>query len=353
MILRTLSLSLLLLNSNFCYSFPELPAPTEDLQNDPLFKTQHLLNNDGIRKHLRDHYNAQEFQVQTEDKITIHGTYIERANSTHTTIVPGGFYPGNQESMATWVKALPQEGNIIFFDARYHGREGSSLALLRSLPEYGIHEYKDILAVMNFAKEKYKPIIMNPLCAGTMHTIHALNKLKEKNILSDYNVKGLIIDSAYVSGTHVLPAGEYHFREKAIPQLLRSKIYTQDTSTEVKDRFLYKFIWNFLGYPFVSLLHWFAQSGIQKNDPITRIDDKIAQLQHIPTLYIHAQDDKYAPVTHIHALKEKHANNLDEIAIFENSDHANNILKKKYEYRNIVQKFIIKVMALKTNGLDK
>ena len=322
----------------------ELPAPAQDIDNDPLFVTKNLVNTQGVRHHLEKYYGAKSVTFKTEDNITLHGTFIARNGATHTTIVPGGFYPGNKESMASWARVLPSDGNIIFFDARGHGR--SEGLFWRNISQYAVDEYKDLLPVLDFAKAQHKPIIINPLCAGVIHTVHALKKLKDDKKLDDYDVRALIVDSSFTSPMAVLPAGVYHFREKAIPQLLRSYIYPSDSTTEVKNRLLYKLIWNFIGSPFIHLLTYFARAGIEKNDPVTRIDDKIHELQHIPMQFIHAKQDNYTGKENAEILKEKHNNPQDEIFIFEDSDHANNILKKKKEYRDAVAPFIAKVMKL-------
>ena len=346
MIKKTLIATLLMLTVS-TLAIQQLPAPDlEDIDKDPLFDTKNLLNNEGIRDHLAQYYKAEAVTFKTEDNLTLHGTFIPRENATHTTIVPGGFYPGNLETMATWARVLPTDGNIILFDARGHGKsEGPFWSTRR---QYGLHEYKDILAVLKFAKEKAKekPIILSPLCAGAMHTVHALTKLKDDKKLDGYKIHGLIIDSAFTSTLAVLPAGEYHFREKVIPQFLRSKIFTGDKSAEVKERLLYKIIWFFIGYPFISLLTWFGRGGIEQNESTTRIDTKISQLNDIPMLCIHASDDKYAPLSHAEALRDNHTNPKDEFIIFNDSDHANNILKKKKEYKAKVEAFIAKVLTL-------
>lgn len=322
----------------------ELPAPNDDLDKDPLFDTKNLLNTDAITHHLKKYYGATPFFVTTEDGITICGTLIERENATHTTIVPGGFYPGNQETMATWARVLPANGNIILFDARGHGKsEGPFWSTIR---QYGLNEYKDILAILEFAKKKEKPIIMSPLCAGALHTIHALTKLKAQDQLNDYKIRGLILDSAFTSPVAVLPAGEYHFREKAIPQLLRSWVSPNDKSSKVKEHLLYKIIWNLIGYPFISILTWLGRGGIEQNEATTRIDTKINQLSEIPMLCLHAKNDMYAPLSHAETLCANHNNANNKLVTFDDSDHANNILKKKEEYQKAVNTFIANVLAL-------
>lgn len=345
MIKRNFIIASMLFISISNYAMLELSAPdTEDIEKDPLFDTKNLLNTQGVRHHLEKHYGAQFVTFKTDDNITLHGTFIPRDGATHTTIVPGGFYPGNQESMATWARVLPSDGNIIFFDARGHGR--SEGLFWSNISRYAVDEYKDLFPVLDFAKAKQKPIIINPLCAGAIHTVHALKKLKDDKKLDDYDVRGLIVDSAFASTKAVLPAGEYHFREKAIPQMLRSYIYSSDSTTEVKNRLLYKIIWNFFGSPFIRLLTYFARPGIEQNDPATRIDDKIHELQHIPMQFIHAKQDNYTGKENAEILKEKHNNPQDEIIIFEDSDHANNILKKKKEYKDAVSRFIGKALNL-------
>ena len=341
---RSLFITSILILSTLSKSSPELPAPDSNLENDPLLNTTHLLNNQGVRNHLKTYYNAQSFTCTTADNIMIDGIYVPRNNATHTTIAAAGFYPGNQEGMASLVKLLPEDSNILFFDARGHGK--STGWLFPNLPYYGMHEYKDIIAVMDMAKSfDNKPLIMLGICAGGFNTLRALVELKKQEKLEQYDVRCVILDSLFTSGTHVLHAGHYHFGQKVIPQMLRSTLYPDDTSATVKDRLLYKLLWNFLGYPLVSLLKWTVQDSIKQHDPITCADDKIHFLKNIPILYIHANNDGYAPIEHVKTLKEKHANDQDQMLIFDKSKHAFNLLIHKHEYRKNICNFVAKIIA--------
>lgn len=345
--IRTLLIPLLLLSSAPAFSLPELPAPSTNLDDDPLFDTNNLLKNQsGVREHLKKYYNAESIIFTTQDNFDIHGIWVPRTNATHTTIVSGGFFPNNKEGMSTLVKLLPDESNILFFDARRQGENNALLSFVAKLRRYGKHHYKDVIGAMDYAhkKDDTKPLVTLGLCAGGFHTLRALCELKKKNELEKYNVKGIILDSAFTSSMQVVPAGYYHFKHVLLAQFLRTWIFCNDRTAAVSDRLLHKIIWNSIGYPLTSLAIGLVKGGIQEHDHVSRVDDKIQILKDTPILYLHEEKDQYAPLANIQALKENHNNGQDELVIFQGSRHANNLLIKKHEYRNAVRNFAGKIL---------
>lgn len=343
MTIRTLFLTTLLVTNAACLAAPlELPLD----EQDPLFDTSFLLQYDKVAEHLVEKHDALHTTLTTSDNLKLDAVWIPCKNATNTVIAPAGFFPGRKEGMATLKPLLPDNSNLLLFDARGHGiSEGSFWSNLRN---YGINEYNDVIAAMNYAKETgdNKPLILLGMCAGGFHSIRALTYLKDDNALALYNVKGVILDSTFTSCQQVIPAGYYHFSQKLIPQLLRSNIYTKDSNEQVKQRLLYKFLWNFVGNPFVTLLTWCIRGGIQQHDATTRIDNTIHKISEIPITFIHAATDNYAPLQDIVVLKKNHNNPDDELHAYEDSSHANNFLKKKNDYRKTLHEFLATVIVM-------
>ena len=116
-----------------------------------------------------------------------------------------------------------------------------------------MHEYKDIIAVMDTAKRlDNKPLIMLGICAGGFNTLRALVELKKQEKLEQYDVRCVILDSVFTSGTHVLHAGHYHFGQKVIPQMLRSTLYPNDKHHRKRSialQIIMEFSWISFGQP--------------------------------------------------------------------------------------------------------
>lgn len=306
-----------------------------------LFNFTALSQYNRIKQHVIDEHGAQLLHFQNSDNQKLEGLYIKRQNADHTIIAPGGFYPGRMEGMTPTILLFP-ESNIFLFNARGHGNsEGSFWS---TLPAYGVHEYKDIIAAMETARaQSDKPLIILGMCAGGFHTINALNKLAKDNVLEKYNVQAMIADSVFTSGEQVLPAGYYHFREKTIPQLLRTiPLYKNYKTAEIKDTWISKAIWASMGYPLITALTLMVKPGITRNNETTRIDtqEKMSNIKHIPILFMHAENDKYIEPSQVQALKNMHNNPKDEMILFKNSSHANNLIIHKHKYQKAVQNFI-------------
>lgn len=89
-----------------------------------------------------------EFTVKTEDGIEIYGIHYQGAPEAGTILLCHG-HGVNLRRMDDMVKFLRRAGySILMFDFRAHGRSGGKYCTI------GLHEWKDIKAVITAAKEK-------------------------------------------------------------------------------------------------------------------------------------------------------------------------------------------------------
>jgi len=115
--------------------------------------------------------------------------------------VCAGWLPGKKEGMATFYALLPENCNILLFDAR--GRGASEGSLLYNIWKYGTSEYKDIIGAIFWINHNNKlPIIIGGTCSGVFNAAHAIIKLTQKNLIHKTNVKGFFL---IVDGDQYLP----------------------------------------------------------------------------------------------------------------------------------------------------
>jgi len=324
----------------------ELPAPHEDIEQDPLFNTKLITDNrNEVQKHLMTHYNASIIDIATDDNVTLKAISIPATETVERTIIAfPGFYRGVKEGMVPLIRLLPKNYHKFLVEERGHGE--SDGYFWSNLRRYGIDETNDIKAALEWVKKHTSPTIpvtILGLCTGGFNATRALQHLKNENKLHEYNVDSLILDSTIVSGTHVLHAGKHHF-QKVMSQYF-AWLYPNDSNAQVRERLLPKLVWYLLGSPIISALTFFVRGGIEKHDPETRIDTNIQSISDTPILALHAEEDGYAPKDHVEHLIKDHRNPQDEVHIFKDSSHANNFLKHKVRYGKIVKNFLAKIKA--------
>lgn len=328
MILRPLLIASLFLIPAHSYA-------CEPKKYDPFFfKTENLRDENKARTELVTKHNAKLFTCKTQDNLTIHGTFIPRkknadhANRTPSTvIVASGFFPGRQWGMATLTALIP-DYNIVLFDAR--GKGDSEGPFWRKVKRYGKREYQDVIAVMNYVKTEHpqEQLLMYGLCAGAFHTIRALEILQAENKLEPYNVRAIVLDSAFTACPQVIAAGDYHLREKVFTPFIQHWFFPHIKNKKVvQQTILCKAFLQCVGNPLVKLLTSYAKEGINEHNEKTRIDTNIKTLQKIPILGLHAADDKYVECQHVKDLLANHENPNDELCILRDSSHADNLLK--------------------------
>lgn len=237
------------------------------------------------------------------DGLAINYLYLNRSNATATIIICCGFLPGRKEGLASFYALLPDNYNILFFDARGHGKSDGTL--LTTVWAYGQNEYKDILGAIDFAKEQADncPIIILGLCAGAYHAARALIYLEEQHKIKDSLVRGLIFDSGWGSVTassHSAPLAKIHeIIAKQSTALLSVKNYR-----EAQNNILVQAVSSIFTLCYSALHTIVFRPLFTLQEPTTNLFDKI-HIISVPILFIHSYDDQYVPIANAQALAAK------------------------------------------------
>ena len=308
------------------------------LDNSPLFDTKFLLQYDEVTNHLKQQ-GFQEGFFNSPDNHKINYLFLERPTADYTVILCAGWIPGRKEGIATFYALLPQNCNILFFDARGHGKSDGLLLLKTWI--YGKHEYKDILGALDFVHAKInKPIIMYGVCAGAFHAAHALLHLQKQNKLEEYDVRGFIFDSGWASLLTVSWSAPVAKANESLARLwgaLYGKKWKEVLTTlpyRISSYFLNKIL------VVVHTVGFFAPFAIQEKG--TNLFDKIEHLP-MPIFYIHSHDDEYVPIAHAEYLAKK-SKNAHTWWIEEPSKHACHCLKYKHAYQEKLHEFLAACM---------
>ena len=214
------------------------PAKQSICDTDPFFNKKFLVNYDAVKKELLANHGFVQVQFLSEDGIKLEGLLRTKANAKCTVISCSGFFPGRMEGMATLHRLLPDDCNILFFNARGHGNsEGFFKA---TILKYGNVEYKDVIGAIDYAhKQSPAPIFIHGICIGAFHATHALANLQQRNLLEQYNVKGFIFDSGFGSLAKISNALKYDLDHKIIPKMFKAYVYTKDTKEQIRERYLF------------------------------------------------------------------------------------------------------------------
>ena len=275
----------------------------------------------------------QEGFFQTSDDVLINYYWLKRPKARYTLILASGFFPGRKEGVASFYAMMPSDCNLLFFDARGHGK--STGRFLTTLWQYGCTEYNDIIGAISWAKKQADcPIILYGVCSGAFHAAHALTRLSKKE-MQNYDIRGLVFDSGWRSVIEIAKTGGWSEIEK----ILKKKY--KDQSSNLK-KITYSLISNG-AYGFLSVAYhliikpvlWFTKST-------TDLQTKIAAIS-IPIFYIHAGDDNYAPIDGVKALADN-TRQKKTWWIESPSKHAAHHLKYKHAYRTKMLAFIEDVL---------
>jgi pimeloyl-ACP methyl ester carboxylesterase len=194
--------------------------------------------------------------------------------------------------MAPLRHALPNDCNVLFFDARGHGESTGSL--LHQPWRYGIDEYRDILAVMDWTfTHNPIPIILYGSCAGAFNMVHALKYIDTKTNHQSLkeSVKGIIFDSGWAS---VLEASKSGLYAKTIQLLYlgTNKLFGKKIGGCINKLWSYTLIQQILRNTLL-ILHYIAiRPFITPTESVTSLYSTFKKLT-IPILVIHAQDDTW------------------------------------------------------------
>ena len=157
---------------------------------DPIIygkKQSELINE--IKNELLKRGDISTVSFFSEDGIKLSGYLIKRKNAQSNLILCHGYLTA-KEFLYGYVD-LFQQSNILFFDFRAHGQsEGRAISI-------GCHEYKDVIAAVNFMKNNIKKIDGNNFQLILLGiSMGGASALKAASILTNL-CDALVIDSTY------------------------------------------------------------------------------------------------------------------------------------------------------------
>lgn len=307
---------------------------------DKYFDTSFLAQYDKVHSALIKE-GFEEIFFKTPDNFTINALFLERPHARSTVILCAGWFPGRKEGMATFYALLPDDANILLFDARGHAKsEGTHFW---TIWRYGLNEYKDVIGAINFVHNRtHKPIIIYGLCSGAFHAAHALIALTKKNLIQQLNIKGCIFDSGWPSVT--IASKTAIFRDIEI-KLLKSiaRLYNIKPYHHARSTVLYKLCTN-LAYGIFSSIHWLLfKPALAWYEPKTSLFDKIGTIK-TPLFFIHSEDDTYVKIADVKKLASSSSTNHTHWWIKEPSRHAYHHLKHQQAYQKFLTQFINKIL---------
>lgn len=169
---------------------------------DHFFKKEIINNNVLVQKELIQ-AGFKKIYFTTSDSIKLCALFLDKSKKEKvnaTIICCSGFYPGTKEGMAGIFSMLhDQPYNIMLLEARGHNESEGSFLHPATLAQYSMHEYKDIIAAINYCSDYNQKhnvkndIIIYGLCAGAFHAIKAV--AKHQTELD--TVKGVVFDSGW------------------------------------------------------------------------------------------------------------------------------------------------------------
>jgi pimeloyl-ACP methyl ester carboxylesterase len=312
-------------------------APTPQDKDAKYFDTKFLIQYDQVQESLIKEEGFQEVYFTTSDGMTLQGLLRLRPEARYSVIFCAGFQPGRKEGLASFIKMVSPDCNILFFDTRGHGKSSGDFWSLSYLSQYGLHEYKDIVAAIEYMHSRADvDIILHSICVGSFHAARALINLEQLQLREQYRIRGFIFDSGIISIMKSRYIPYEHMRTKLLPAFLISTLYKNDTKKSVQERYVYKACW-LCTAPLLQLLIWSLSHKLPNFESTTTIWNKIQTIE-CPIFFIHASEDSYSPINDIQCLASQA--NYSTCWWVEHSEHTINHLKHTDEYRERLNKFI-------------
>ena len=253
-----------------------------------------------LRNKLIKNQSAKQFICKTNDNVSLSGLYIKRKNPIGTIVLCHG-YKCCKELTAGYVEMF-SKFNAVLFDFRSHGENKKTITSI------GCHEYKDILAVIDWINKdkpelKTVPII---ILGVSMGGAAALRAAENNPSLCD----ALVIDSSFSSLKSVI--ANTFVNKSGLPS-----------------------------FPFLPIMeamfNFVCKCDIAKMQPVKSIT-KVKQ----PLLLIHSCIDKLVPVQESLLMYAQAAKSGAKLWIAPKCKHG--FLHKKYPelYKKKVLKFLKK-----------
>lgn len=301
---------------------------TENLEQ--LYSNSFLNNHTAVYETLKS-YGFTDITFKSSDDLMLHGLFLSRPHATCNVIICAGWFPGKMEGRATFFDLLPDYCNILFFNARGHGK--SEGHLFKEVWRYGVNEYKDILGAISCSKQLNNlPIIICGMCAGAFNAAHALINLETSNVSSECNVKGLVFDSGWGSVTEIS-------RSFAVPSF--EELLDNTKLKNIKQFGLYKAFVNYMQVGFNTLHSCLVKPFLKKYEKVTNLFDKMHHIK-TPIFFIHSYNDAHTNITNVIKLSTLVPNK--ECWWIAESFHAQHYLRHKELYKAKLSGFIESVI---------
>lgn len=260
----------------------------EKKERDQYFRGDFLKNTKKVRSDLIKNHNFQHVQFKTEDGYNVEGLW--RGGKTHTIVVGSGWCEGNMENMATLLKIIGDNYNILFYNQRGRGTSGAWHHYW-NLPKYTIGYENDVIAALKFAEEKTKgKLFYYSLCASAIHSGKALRKIENDQTDRYNNIKtkliGYFVDSGIVDLRDTL--------NKLDTYMFKPKEKIGDLFKVLAIRFIINFI--------LQPINFFLQTDVKSN---LLTQNTVPQ---VPTCYIYSEDDTLASPKKLEQLIQKTPN---------------------------------------------
>jgi pimeloyl-ACP methyl ester carboxylesterase len=270
---------------------------------------------------------------ETPDNYKLTGLFLSRPNATCNIILCAGWLPGRKEGMATFYDLLPENCNILFFDARGHGESEGSL--LWKLWRYGIDEYKDITGAVSWVHTNNElPIVIVGICSGAFNATHAIAHLQKDNLIEHYNIKGLVFDSGWGSVTKIITTAPIAGIKKRLASIL-AMFY--NTKKQSKRSNIYHTA-SYSAHCICDVSNYLcAKRLVRQYDQQTNLAYKINTIA-TPIFFIHSYGDLYADMDDAITLADSAINK--QCWWIEQSSHAKHHLIHKDLYKEKLIAFI-------------
>lgn len=220
------------------------------------------------------HPSFQDITLQTEDRLTIYGTYIPSQNGQVILMLHG--HSGNRFYLLAHSDYLIEAGyGILSIDFRNHGDSDGDRTSM------GLHELKDAHSAYDFLKSQED--IENIIIFG-----HSMGGAIATRLMVDVDAHGLIIDASFADFPSTVSAGvvKRGFPDRPVTTILLTMY---------------------------SLLSGADFDMIHPLEHMKQIDT--------PVLILHGTLDPVIPLDHAYQLAE--ANPLSQLEIFDGGEHSN------------------------------
>lgn len=281
-----------------------------------------------VRTALTEQYGLQPIRFRSEDGEDLQALLLERPNAVASLVVCPGLLC-KKEMYAALINLLPENYNILFFDARGQG-QSRGWNLWIHARSYGKKEWKDIKgAIAHVVAPRYpnKPIFVMGFCSGAYHAARALIELRNDDLIEQLNIKGLIFDSGWYSVYEAAKTAPYDMCRN----LLQDK-FTQwcPRAGSMTAQLIYMIL-----YPFIATAKKvILDTAYWRNDRRLNIFNHLRTLD-LPILFIQSKDDTQIPFEHVYNLAQTIPNEFATEWWIEPglSKHAWHFLYVPIEYR--------------------